>query len=91
MKYISWLDSFDEKVKTFICFAGKGNTDNVKIKIFLNELGGAYSEIADQKGLRPKLEINEYNKRLVQFLMRVGFISSYKGQDGTYQVNTRKI
>lgn len=90
-KYITWVDNIEEKVMTWICFAEKENADNEMIKIFLNELGNEYQDIAVQKGLRPKIALVEYNKRLLQFLERVGFISSYKELNNQFQVNTKIV
>ena len=88
-KYISWLENEDEKIKTFICFAEKVNADNEMIKGFLNEQGSEYRGIAAQKGLRPKIKITDYNKKLLQFLEKIGFISSFKEHNNLYQVNTK--
>ena len=88
-KYISWLENEDEKIKTFICFAEKVNADNEIIKDFLNELGSEYRGIAAQKGLRPKIMITDYNKKLLQFLEKIDFISSFKEHNNLYQVNTK--
>lgn len=91
LKFISRLDKIEEKIITFVCYAENQDVDDGKIRHFLNGLGNVYQEIAAQKGLRPKLEINGHNKVLLQILERTNFISSYKEQDNQYQVNTRKI
>ena len=90
-RYISWLDNVEDKIKTFVCFAEKENSDNETIKCFLNGLGGPYQEIADQKGLRPRLEIADYHLKMLDFLEQRRFISSYSEHNGYYQVNTRIV
>lgn len=90
-KYISWLKNKEDKVKYFVCFAEKENVNDEEVKSFLKELGDVYQDIAIQKGLRPKLAINSYNKELLEFLERIKFISSYKVSNNQYQVNTRSI
>ena len=87
--FIIRMDDIEEKIRTFIGLAEKENTDDEMIKSFLNALGGVYEEIAVQKGLRPKMAINDYNKELLQFLKQVEFISSYKEKDNMYRVVTK--
>ena len=91
IRFVIRLDDVEEKIRTFISLTGKENADNETIKMFLSALGGVYKEIAAQKGTRPKLAVNDYNKELLQYLTQVEFISSYKQQDNHFQVNTRKI
>ena len=90
-RYISWLDNVEDKIKTFVCFAEKENSDDETIKSFFNGLGGPYREIADQKGLRPKLSMNDCHLKLLEFLKQRRFISSYSEHNGYYQVNTRNV
>ena len=90
IRFIIRMDDIEEKRRTFVSLAEKENASDELIKSFLNALGVGYREIAAQKGLRPKLVINDYNKELLQFLERTNFISSYKEQDNQYQVNTKK-
>lgn len=89
--FIMRLDDVGEKIRTFISLTGKENADEETIKMFLNALGGAYKEIAAQKGTRPKLAVNDYNKELLQYLAQVDFISSYKEKDSMYRVITKNI
>lgn len=91
IRFIISIDDIEEKIRTFIWLTEKENVDDEMVKIFLNALGVGYQEIAAQKGLRPKLVINNYNMGLLQFLERTNFISSYKEQDNFYQVFTRNI
>lgn len=91
IRFIIHLDDVEEKIKTFISLTEKENADDEIIKMFLNALGSVYKEIAAQKGTRPKLAVNDYNKELLQFLERVGFISSYKEKDNVYRVITKNI
>ena len=90
-RYISWLDNVEDKIKTFVCYAEKEQANDETIKSFLNELGGPYREIASQKGLRPKLDINDSHLKLLVFLKQRSFISSYAERNGYYQVNTRNV
>lgn len=85
------MDDIEEKIRTFISLTEKENADEKLLKTFLNTLGGVYKEIAAQKGTRPKLEVNNYNKELLQYLEKVEFISSYKEQDNMYRVVTKNI
>ena len=85
------LDDVGEKIRTFISLTGKENADDEMIKMFLNALGGVYKEIAVQKGTRPKMMVNDFNKELLQYLERVEFISSYKEKDNMYRVITKNI
>lgn len=89
--FIMRLDDVGEKIRTFISLPGKENADEETIKMFLNALGGAYKEIAAQKGTRPKLAVNDYNKELLQYLTQVEFISSFKEKDSVYRVITKNI
>lgn len=89
--FIIRLDNVEEKIRTFISLTGKENADDETIKMFLNALGGVYKEIAAQKGTRPKLADNDYNKELLQYLAQVDFISSYKKNDSMYRVITKNI
>ena len=91
IRFIIRFDDIGEKIKTFISLTEKEKADDELIKSFLKALGGEYEEIAVQKGLRPKLAINDHNKELLQFLERVGFISSYKEKDNMYRVITKNI
>ncbi len=89
--FIIHLDDVEEKIRTFISLTGKENADDEMIKMFLNALGGVYKEIAVQKGTRPKMMVNDFNKELLQYLERVEFISSYKEKDNMYRVITKNI
>lgn len=90
-RYISWLDNVEEKIKTFVCYVEKEKANDDIIKSFFNELGGPYREIADQKGLRPKLEITDYHQKMLDLLRRRRFISTYSEHNGYYKVNTRNV
>ena len=85
------MDDIEEKIRIFVSLAAKENVEGEMVKTFLNALGGEYQEIAAQKGLRPKLAVNNYNKELLQYLERVEFISSYKEKDNMYRVITKNI
>lgn len=91
IRFIISMDDIEEKIRTFISLTEKENAEEETAKTFLNALGGKYQEIAAQKGLRPKLSINDYNKELLQYLERTNFISSFKEQDNHYQVFTRNM
>lgn len=90
-RYISWLDNVEDKIKTFVCYADKEKANDETIKSFLNELGGPYREIADQKGLRPRLEITDYHLKMLDLLKQRRFISTYSEHNGCYKVNTRNV
>lgn len=90
-RYISWLDNVEEKIKTFVCYVEKEKANDDIIKSFLNELSGPYREIADQKGLRPKLEITDYHLKMLDLLKQRRFISTYSEHNGYYKVNTRNV
>ena len=89
--FVIHLDNIEEKIRTFISLTGKENADDEMIKMFLNAFGGVYKEIAAQKGTRPKLAVNDYNKDLLQYLTQVEFISSFKEKDSVYRVITKNI
>ena len=91
IKFIISMDDIAEKIRIFVSLAEKENVEDEMVKTFLNALGGEYQEIAAQKGLRPKLAVNNYNKELLQYLERVEFISSYKEKDNMYRVITKNI
>ena len=90
-RYISWLGNVEDKIKTFVCYAEKEKANDDIIKSFLNELGGPYREIANQKGLRPKLEITDYHLKMLDLLKQRRFISTYSEHNGYYKVNTRNV
>ena len=90
-RYISWLDNVEDKIKTFVFYAEKEKANDDIIKSFLNELGGPYREIANQKGLRPKLEITDYHLKMLDLLKQRRFISTYSEHNGYYKVNTRNV
>lgn len=91
IRFILRMDDIEEKIRIFVSLAEKENVEGEMVKTFLNALGGEYQEIAAQKGLRPKLAVNNYNKELLQYLERVEFISSYKEKDNMYRVITKNI
>ena len=90
IRFIISMDVIEEEIRTFISLTKKEIAEDETVKTFLNALGGGYQEIAAQKGLRPKLSINDYNKELLQYLERTNYISSFNEQDNQFIVNTRK-
>jgi hypothetical protein len=79
------------KISTITYYLNKWNASNATIKELLNLLEGEYVHIAAQKGMRPRLEKNDYNRLLLEALYLKKFISSYADKESFYQVNTRNI
>lgn len=89
--YISKASGVEMKISTITYYFNKWNASNATIKELLNLLEGEYVNIAAQKGMRPRLEKNDYNRLLLEALYLKKFISSYADKESFYQVNTRNI
>jgi len=89
--YISKASGVEVKISTITYYFNKWNASNATIKELLNLLEGEYVHIAAQKGMRPRLEKNDYNRLLLEALYLKKFISSYADKESFYQVNTRNI
>ena len=81
-------DKTEEKIIVLNYTLEKNDLDEATITAFVNTLPGKYKEMAE-KGKKPEIPNNYETKRLVAFLDKVNYISSFTETKKGIRVNTK--